>query len=120
MPTTSQKSDRSRIAQLESWCELFEGCTRLNELEPRQQAVALGVIQRLRLVPGESMEAVVTDGTGKLRVVWTGPEVLTGLELGRGLRLEGTVCRDGGMPTMRNPTWCLVRDPYSCSEDTRR
>lgn len=107
------RSDTSR--QMDSWCQLFDGCTRINELVPRRHATALGVIQRLRYVPGESMEAIVSDGTGRLRAVWTGREVITGLELGRGLRLEGTVCSDTGTPLMRNPTWCLVRDPYGCA-----
>lgn len=107
----------TRSEKLDRWCDLFEGCTRIENLEARQQAVALGVIQRLRFVPGESMEATVTDGTGRLKAVWTGREVLTGLELGRGLRLEGTVCMESGMPVMRNPTWCLVRDPYACSRE---
>lgn len=102
--------------QIESWCQLFDGCTRIADLRSRTSATALGVIQRLRYVPGESMEVVVSDGTGRLRAVWTGREVISGLELGRGLRLEGTVCTDGGTPLMRNPTWCLVRDPYGCGD----
>jgi hypothetical protein len=65
------------------------------------------------MVPGESMEAMITDGTGKLRVVWTGRDELNGLELGSGLRLEGTVSVDDGELSMRNPTWCVVRDPYA-------
>ncbi len=111
----SDRPSDARAKKLDNWCHLFEGCTRIQELQGRQEAVALGVIQRLRLVPGESMEATITDGTGKLRAVWTGREVLSGLELGRGLRLEGTVCLESGVPVMRNPTWCLVRDPYACS-----
>jgi hypothetical protein len=97
-----------------SWCSLFEGCTRIADLTGRQHATAVGVIERIRYVPDESMEAVVSDGTGRLRVVWTGRDALSGLELGRGLRLEGTVCTDGSTPMMRNPTWCVVRDPYDC------
>ena len=109
MPGTTPRPDPR---QLERWCELFVGCTGINELVGRQHATTLGVIQRLRYVPGESMEAVITDGTGRLRAVWSGREELAGLELGRGLRLEGTVCTDDSTPLMRNPTWCVVRDPY--------
>ncbi len=114
--TTGAHAD-TMSRQIDSWCQLFEGCTRINELQGRQHATALGVIQRLRLVPGESMEAVISDSTGRLRAVWTGREVMAGLELGRGLRLEGTVCTENGTPMMRNPTWCLVRDPYECAGD---
>lgn len=114
MGITTPRDDTMR-RQLDSWCQLFDGCTRIEDLESRAHATALGVIQRLRYVPGESMEAVVSDGTGRLRAVWTGREVMSGLELGRGLRLEGTVCTEGGDRVMRNPTWCLVRDPYGCA-----
>jgi hypothetical protein len=100
--------------QLDRWCQLFEGTTRIEDLEPRAHATALGVIERLRLVPGESIEVVVSDGTGRLRASWHAREAFPGLELGRGLRLEGTVCTDEGVAHMRNPTWCLVRDPYAC------
>lgn len=117
MATTTPLDDAMR-RQLDSWCQLFDGCTRIEDLQSREHATTLGVIRRLRFVPGESMEVIVTDGTGRLRAVWTGREVLPGLELGRGLRLEGTVCTDGGDPVMRNPTWCLVRDPYGCAGET--
>jgi hypothetical protein len=116
MSATHTRDDQMR-KQLDSWCRLFEGCTRIEDLESREHATALGVIRRLRYIPGERMEAIVSDGTGRLRAVWSGPEVVDGLELGRGLRLEGTVCADGGELTMRNPTWCLVRDPYECAGD---
>ena len=121
MPPFAVRSTSDHLAadQLDAWCTLFEGCTRINALVPRQHATALGVIQRLRLVPDESMEAVIDDGTGRLRVVWTGSDPLNGLELGRGLRVEGTVSLDSGQKLMRNPTWCVVRDPYACAEKER-
>lgn len=101
--------------QMTAWCGLFEGCQRIDALTPRQPHTVLGVIQRLRLVPGESIEAVISDGTGRLRAIFTG-EPIAGLELGQGMRLEGTVCVEGGLPLMRNPAWRLVRDPWACQE----
>ncbi|MEE8602550.1 OB-fold nucleic acid binding domain-containing protein [Euzebya tangerina] len=114
--TVESRAESAGSGPLQAWWNLFDGCTHINELTAREHATTLGVIQRLRLVPGQSMEATITDGTGKLRAVWTEVEVMGGLELGRGLRLQGTVCTDGDVPVMRNPTWCLVRDPYACSE----
>ena len=111
----TRSTDTSQ-AQLSAWWKLFDGCTHISELTGREQSTTLGVIQRIRLVPGQSMEATISDGTGRLRAVWTEVEVMNGLELGRGLRLQGTVCADDDTPVMRNPTWCLVRDPYACSE----
>lgn len=118
MSTTlpNEHASNSYTEQLGQWCSLFEGCTRIADLDPRHHATALGVIQRLRLVPGESIEAVIYDGTGRLRVVFTGTDTMAGLELGSGLRVEGTVCVESGQPMMRNPTWCVVRDPYACAD----
>lgn len=113
---TTQSLRGTYAEQIDAWCDRFEGCTRIGELAPRQRATALGVIQRLRLVPGVSMEAVIADGTGRLRATFTGGDEMPGLELGRGLRLEGTVCTESGEPMMRNPSWWVVRDPYSCAE----
>lgn len=117
-----QSVPQARSQQLASWCGLFDGCTRLADVRPREHATAVGVVERIRLVPGESIEATITDGTARLRAIWTGPSLVNGLELGHGLRLEGTVCTESGTPMMRNPTWCLVRDPYSCADlrPTRR
>ena len=118
MPSTATQG--SYLNHLNDWCALFDGCTRIADLVPRQDATALGVIQRLRLIPGESMEAVIFDGTGRLRATFTGVDTMTGLELGRGLRVEGTVCIDSGEALMRNPSWCVVSDPYACAEQLRK
>ena len=106
----------NRDAGLRAWRRLFEGATAIVDLEPRQRALCVGVVQRIRLVPGESVEATLEDGTGRLRVIWTGRQLLPGVELGRGVRVYGTVYLEGDEPVMRNPTWCLVADPYSCDE----
>ena len=116
MPSSRATAAR---AQLDSWCELFEGCGRIGDLQPREHATTVGVIERLRLIPGESVEVVLSDGTGRLRATWTTRDAMAGLELGRGLRLEGTVCVEEETVLMRNPTWCLVRDPYSCQTEAR-
>jgi hypothetical protein len=115
--TTRETAAAAGDRRLDRWRRLFEGSTPIAALQPRRQAVAVGVVERLRLVPGESVEAVVGDGTGRLRAVWTAAEALPGLELGRGLRLEGTVCAESGAAVMRNPAWCLVRDPYACRDE---
>jgi len=71
------------------------------------------VVQRIRLVPGRSIDVTVHDGSGRLTATWTGRTTLPGVELGGGLRMQGTVAEEGGRRRMRNPDWSLVAEPYS-------
>lgn len=107
----------ARDTGLRAWRTLFEDATPIDQLRPRHPAVCVGVVERIRFVPGESVEAILTDGSGRLRAVWTGQGVMRGLELGAGLRVAGTFCVENDVPTVRNPSWCLVADPYACSAD---
>ena len=100
---------------LRTWAALFDGVTPISEITPRTTALCVGVINRIRLVPGAGVEVTLEDGTGRLRASWTGRGLLAGLELGRGLRLQGMVCTtEDGELLLRNPRWCLVADPYAC------
>lgn len=110
----SATASATRDAELRTWASSFERVTPIAALRARTPACVVGVVQRIRLVPGESVEVTVEDGTGRLEAVWTGRQSLPGLELGRALRLRGTVCGDRDVPLLRNPSWCLIADPYAC------
>ena len=75
MPPFAVRSTTDHLAadQLDAWCTLFEGCTRIAALVPRQHATALGVIQRLRLVPDEAMQRDIRN------VVYTAMDALRGI-----------------------------------------
>lgn len=79
---------------------------------PRGRFVTVGVVHKLRLVPGKSLEAVLVDGTGELTASWTGRTSIPGVFPGAALRLEGTVAMDHGRARMRNPEYALLAAPY--------
>lgn len=103
----------ARAQDLRTWRGEYADATPLNELQPRQPGVAVGVVSRMLLVPGRSLDVTIEDGTGRLVATWTGRSRLPGVELGAGLRLTGTVSQADGVYRMRNPEYALVAEPYS-------
>lgn len=103
----------ARAEDLRAWRGEYADATPLDELQPRHPAVAVGVVSRMLLVPGRSLDVTVEDGTGRLIATWTGRTRLPGVELGAGLRLTGTVSQADGVYRMRNPEYALVAEPYA-------
>lgn len=102
-----------RNADLRVWREQFPGATPIEAAEPRQQQTCVGVVAKIRLVPGRQLEVTIEDGSGTLTAIFTGRSNLPGLELGGGLRVTGTIGRNGdGNLQMRNPAWTTVTEPY--------
>jgi hypothetical protein len=104
---------RAREEDLRTWRSEFPDATPIGEVRPRHPTQVVGVVWKLRLIPGRSIEASIEDGTGRLTGVWTGRTRLPGVALGAGLELTGTVAleRDGRL-LMRNPEYALVAEPY--------
>jgi hypothetical protein len=104
---------RARAEDLRRWRAEYPDTVPIADVQPRRRAVVVGVVFKVRLERGRSFEAVVEDGSGKLAATWSGRSRLPGIELGAGLRLEGTVAvdRDGTL-RMRNPEYDLVAEPY--------
>lgn len=104
----------SRDADLRVWREQFPDAIPIAEVQRRHAAVCVGVVSKIRLVPGRQLEVMIEDGTGRLTAIFTGRSNLPGLELGSALRLEGTVAGEANtLPQMRNPTWGPVAEPYA-------
>ncbi|MDQ3710061.1 MAG: hypothetical protein M3387_12300 [Actinomycetota bacterium] len=103
----------TRNDDLRRWRSQFTDTTAIGSSPPRQRATCVGVIHRIRLVPGRQLEVTIEDGTGRLTGVFTGRSNLRGLELGSGMRLKGTIASnfDHGL-MMLNPTWTLVAELY--------
>lgn len=102
-----------REQDLRAWSSQFSGAAPIAGLEPRHPGTCVGVVERIRLVPGRTLEVTVTDGTGRLTAVFDGRATLPGLALGEAMRLRGTVSgAPGTTRTMRNPDWDSVRGPY--------
>ena len=110
MPTDP---DAVRAADLRAWHTEFPDAAEIATVTPRHKATCVGVVHKIRLVPGRQIEVTIEDGTGRLRAVFTGRTSLPGLELGSGLRVSGMVGEDNdGSAQMRNPAWWHVSDPY--------
>jgi hypothetical protein len=104
---------RARAEDLRRWRAEFPATDPIDSLIPRQRAVVVGVVYKIRLVPGRGFDVSIDDGTGRLVASWTGRSRLPGVELGAGLRLSATVATDpDGTLRMRNPEYALVAEPY--------
>lgn len=103
----------SRRQDLRRWQEQFADATPIAALRPRYQGTCVGVIYKIRLVPGRGIDVSVEDGSERLTATWTGRWVLPGIELGGGLQLSGTVAMVDGVRVMRNPEWSLIVEPYA-------
>lgn len=102
----------ARAADLRRWRAQFTDAVPIDEAPLRQTTVCVGVVRSLRLVPGRQLEVTVEDGHGRMTAVFSGRNRLPGLEMGSGLRLEGTLREEGSHREMRNPEWSLVTEPY--------
>lgn len=104
---------KARAADLRRWRSEYPDATAIDSVKPRHRTVVVGVVSRIRLVPGRGLEVTIEDGSEELTASWTGRSTLPGVELGAGLRLSGTVAveRDGSL-RMRNPEYALVAEPY--------
>jgi hypothetical protein len=107
-PVTSNRNE-----DLTRWRQQFNDVTPIEELRPRHQGTCVGVVYKIRLVPGRSIDVAIEDGTGRLTATWTGRTALPGVELGGGLKLTGTVAISDDDRLMRNPEWSLVVEPYA-------
>ena len=107
-----ESGSRERARRLRRWQQGFPDATAIVDLVPRQRGVVVGVVHKIRLVPARAIEVTLEDGSGLLVASWTGRTSLPGVQLGAGLRVEGTPARERhGPPRMRNPDYGLVAEP---------
>ena len=104
-----------RAEHLREWAASIPDATPINDAEPRTRCKLAGVIQNVRIDPREgtgSIEATIFDGTGLLVVKWLGRQKLSGIRLGAGLILEGTVGQGRGKQLqVLNPEYQLLPAP---------
>lgn len=109
-----QSPEALRDEDLRRWRgQRFPDVPPIADLRPRHPASCVGVVHRIRVVPGRRLEVGIEDGSGRLTAVFTGRTNLPGLDLGRGMRLSGTVAVDAdGQRRILNPAWSFVEEPY--------
>lgn len=103
------QSDEERLRdEISEWAGSVPGIRRIADCPGRERVRICGVVRRLTLRPqesGQSLEAVVTDGTGEIVAVWTGRSHIPGLSLGTRVILEGMVSRDRDALRTVNPSF---------------
>jgi RecG-like helicase len=109
--TLTKSPDDIRAEHLRDWSSTVPGTVPISQLEPKQRARVAGVIQKIRIDPREgrdSIEATIIDGTGRMKVKWLGRQTMSGISLGMGLVVEGTVAGTKDDLTVLNPEYRLV------------
>ncbi len=101
------ESDEARLAlEIVTWSETVPGTVRIDEAPMRGRVKIAGVIKRMTVFPmhdHESLEALISDGTGEVTVVFMGRRGISGLSLGTRVVVEGVLGEQRGAIRMINP-----------------
>jgi RecG-like helicase len=101
------ESDEARLAEeIREWADTISGSVRIADAPMRQRVKIAGVIRRLTVFPmqdNESLEAVVSDGTGEVVMRFMGRRAIGGLGLGTRVVVEGVLGEHRGGIQMMNP-----------------
>ena len=107
------ESDEERLAdEIQRWAETVPGSTRIAEAPLRSRAKLAGVVRRITVRPlegYESLEALISDGTGEIEIVWMGRRSIPGLSLGTKVIVDGVVGENRGERRVVNPTFEFAR-----------
>src|SRR5438093_12110270 len=86
------ETDEERLAgEVAEWAASIPGTVRIAEAPLRTPVRLAAVVKRTSIVPGEAadtLEAVLSDGTGEITAVWLGRRGIPGLALGKRLVVE--------------------------------
>jgi hypothetical protein len=104
------ESDEERLASsVAEWAASVPGTVRIADAPARTQVRLAAVVKRTSMIPGDasdSLEAVLSDGTGEVTAVWTGRRGIPGLVLGKRLVVEGVLVQSqSGGRKMVNPRY---------------
>ena len=101
------ESDETRLAEeTRAWADTVEGSVRIAEAPLRQPCRIAGVIRRMTVLPmegKEALQALVSDGTGEVTIVFMGRRGIGGLTLGKRVVVEGVLAEQRGETRMVNP-----------------
>src|SRR5215217_7466812 len=88
--------------------ESVPGSVRIAEASTRSRVKLAGVVRRITVRPLEgleSLEAILSDGTGEVTVMWMGRRTIRGLSLGTRVVVEGLLADQRGEKRMVNPSF---------------
>lgn len=103
------ESDEQRYAEeIEAWAGKVPGAVPIRDATTRSRVKLAGVVRRITVRPlegNESLEALLYDGTGEVRVVWMGRRSIRGLNLGTRLVVDGLLAEHHSERRMVNPVF---------------
>ena len=101
------ESDETRLAEeTRAWADTVEGSVRISGALLRQPVRIAGVIRRMTVLPmqgKEALQALISDGTGEVTIVFMGRRGIGGLSLGKRVVVEGVLAEHRGVVRMVNP-----------------
>ena len=101
------ESDERRLAEeTRAWADTVEGSVRVAGAPLRQPVRIAGVIRRMTVLPmkgKEALQALVSDGTGEVTIVFMGRRGIGGLSLGKRVVVEGVLAAHRSEVRMVNP-----------------
>jgi len=92
-----------RYAELES--------TDIADVVPRSHVVVAGEVKAVQVVPRAGspwLEVTISDGTGKAVAVFSGRRRIAGIDVGRGMVLEGVAGKRANRVQLMNPVYTLL------------
>lgn len=101
------ESDETRLAEeTRTWANRVQGSVRIADAPLRQPVRIAGVIRRMTVLPmqgKEALQALISDGTGEVTIVFMGRRGIGGLSLGKRVVVEGVLAQHRGVVRMVNP-----------------
>lgn len=97
-------ADRHRIAQQ-------TGADAIGDVADRGVVTLRGTIEVIAVRPRRTrpwLEAELSDGTGRVTLIWMGRHAIPGIEAGRELLVEGRVSVSDGVRRIYNPRYTLL------------
>jgi RecG-like helicase len=101
------ESDETRLAEeTRAWASTIDDAVRIADAPARQPVRIAGVIRRMTVLPmegKEALQALISDGTGEITIVFMGRRGIGGLSLGKRVVVEGVLGEHRGDVRMVNP-----------------
>ncbi|MGE5460957.1 MAG: OB-fold nucleic acid binding domain-containing protein [Solirubrobacterales bacterium] len=103
------ESDEQRMAEeIQAWASAIPGTVPIAGAPTRTPVKLAGVVKRITVHPEhglEALEALLTDGTGEMSVMWMGRRSIGGLTLGTRVVVQGVVGEQRQGRRMVNPSF---------------
>jgi hypothetical protein len=106
--------DELAANELRRWAASVPGTVRIRAARASRKVRIAGQVKSVIVrtdTPFPDCEAVVTDGTGEVHVLWLGRDSVPGVQLGSRLIIEGQLVRDEHGLRIVNPWFEAVSEP---------